>query len=215
MFQHIVFPARLGLSTFYPHMDYPTSSCSTNGADVDSRASVEMVTCSLASTRMLPNQTCDDLPGAGRTVDTYFYQTAERFLEHRINKILEKRRSREKKRQSSLLQEQMLLDAIDSTEAAVHSFFESKFLTVSEGHALVCNHKYWTGSGLRYIRLDLSEYLYIWGAQDIEGWDDQVVAECCARISDYFVRPCYSLEVKTKAQMAAICYDRAQMDRRE
>ncbi|KAJ4473891.1 hypothetical protein J3R30DRAFT_3406724 [Lentinula aciculospora] len=134
---------------------------------------------------MSPNQTCDDLPGPGRLIDTYFYQPGGRFLEDHINRFLAKRQSRKEKRQFRMLIERESLATIDSVSDAIHSFYDSKFLTLPEDHALACNHSYWTRTGQKSIRLDLSEYLYIWGAQEMVEWDDRELAGYCSQINNF------------------------------
>lgn len=64
-------------------------SSRTDTISVSSRDSTysDCETCSLASTRMSPNQTADDLPGAGRIIDTHFYQPAGRWLERKIANV--------------------------------------------------------------------------------------------------------------------------------
>lgn len=146
----------------------------------------ESFTCSLASTRMSPNQTCDDLPGPGRLIDTHIYQPAGRYLERRIYNFRGSRKPRISTRQARLesIKEQSTDEPkhsktkpiMDVTFHVIKSFFAPLWKT--DGH--VCRHAYWGRSGRTVVPLDLSDYLLICcGARQSESSDIvPLIAHC-------------------------------------
>ena len=152
------------------------------------------ITCSLVSTSMSPNQTCDDLPGLGRIIDTYVYQPGGRYIERRINNFLASRKSRRDRRTSrSMLFKRVLghpadegiplaKRVIDIAFDVITSFFNSAFLRRLRPDDHPCRHTYWTRAKQTSVVIGLSDYLYIWGVQSFAGWDPSPLFTRCRHV---------------------------------
>ena len=135
----------------------------------------ESYTCSLASTSMSPNQTCDDLPGAGRIIDTYFYQPAGRYLERQIYRLMSARKARKlttvkRSAQFESVNEKTPVEGsilsaeqiIKVTEDVVTSFIES----LANSNTGSCGHCWFQACYHRGMKLGLHNYLVLCGARN-------------------------------------------------
>lgn len=111
-------------------------------------------TCSIFSTRMPTDQTCDDLPGRGRLLDTYFYQPAGRLVERAINRFIVQTNTRWIHREISEAYN-IIVSFHDSVRLQFHG-------------ALSVQHRYWQGERVMMEMMPISVLLYFWGAQNPE-----------------------------------------------
>ena len=128
-------------------------------------------TCSIFSTRMPTNETCDDLPGPGRLLDTYFYQPAGRLVERAINRFIIQANTR------------WIHQEISEAYDIIVSFHDSIRLQFHGEWSV--QHRYWQGERIVTEMVPISVLLYFWGAQNSGQTEDDAVVKQCRRIASF------------------------------
>ncbi|EJD01952.1 uncharacterized protein FOMMEDRAFT_29076 [Fomitiporia mediterranea MF3/22] len=115
-----------------------------------------------------PNQTCDDLPGAGHFVDSYFYQPAGRFLEAKVNKFRGNRKD------------------ITAYNKLIITGYRDTIMRILDQNARALNRTsdYLVNDWFCWKTRSLSGLLYAWGGHSMDCLQEDKIVYCCNSIAE-------------------------------